>query len=211
MEYECSFQDPISGANYDFISLCSTASYDPLLYPYQLTVGDKTYVWNICGTAPTQCIPTWRVVANQGNAVQVFNDGSPSNTSTCTDVYGNPAACTANCELLAVGPPSITLYDPNNSGAGVNITHYGVRTLPGSDFPCDGIDPATGFAPKRTATQVLLCDPDSDFRIGWVREFSTCQYEIVMYTSKACPCYPSCFGRNCGPGEYSAHLRVDPA
>lgn len=199
MEYECTYRSPVDGSTYDFESLCQTGAYSPL-YPFQYTdASNRVYVWNVCGTAPSQCIPTWKVAYNGGSALQLFNDGSPDPGSNCTDVYGNPATCTQNCEMLSIGPPTLSSYDPTNPSAGVNITHPGVRTLAGSPFGCDGTDPTTGLAPVRRATQVMLCDSSTDFRMGWVRETSECSYEIVMYTSKACGCTPSCYGKNCGP------------
>jgi hypothetical protein len=39
-------------------------------------------------------------------------------------------------QVLGVGTPTITVMDPTNSGNGINITHYGVPSLPEDPFQC---------------------------------------------------------------------------
>lgn len=131
MEYECTFRtEDYTGARYDLEPMCSDLPFNQY-YPYQWTepgTGGKTYVWNVCGVAPTTCTPTYKVPYNGGSAMQIFND-QPDPNATCYDVYGNQAPCTGSCEVLSVGPPSITLYNPRNDFGGINISHPGVGTL----------------------------------------------------------------------------------
>jgi hypothetical protein len=129
-EYECVFQDKISNQwtnitfSFDLRPLCyAGASY------FVADNGGHNYSFSICGTSTYQCLPPWPDVYTTGVAVQYFGDVPVCNTSApaCRDYFGNPACCTADCQVLGVGPPLWQLQNPSNpETGGILVTHRGV-------------------------------------------------------------------------------------
>jgi hypothetical protein len=111
---------------------------------------------------------------------------------------GQQVPCTRACEVWGVGSPTFSLYDPSNSNGGVNITHTGVGTVANDNFRCP-FDPTTGGNRLRTVTISVICNPSAGIpQFQWIREYATCQYEIVVQSKSGCGCEPDCFGKNCG-------------
>lgn len=197
-EYECEYTSPDwMRAKYDLRPMCDASG---LWVANDINNANTTFYFSVCGVAQVDCLPwhQYPVEYQRGVAVQFFGDPPPPG-ATCTDKYtGQATNCTRDCEVLGYGPPIITLYDPSNSNAGVNVTHYGIPSLPTDNYQCP-FNPATGATIERHIRIAIKCDPSAGAGIvDYAREYSDCQYEVVMRSQYGCGCEPDCYGKNCG-------------
>ena len=125
-------------------------------YVYENTNRNETYYFQLCGVSNTKCTPVsgYPLEFERGVAIQFFGE-EPTGNENCTDKSGAPAPCTRNCEVLGTGVPVITTRDPASPFLGINVTHYGVPSLPTDPFKCP-IDPKVRaplpFLPSRLVT-----------------------------------------------------------
>lgn len=90
----------------------------------------------MCGNTKARCNPPgYAVEYHAGVAIQYFGE-PPAPGTNCTDNLGNAVVCTRDCEVLGIGVPTMKLYHPKNPYMGVNVTHYGVPSLPSDPFQC---------------------------------------------------------------------------
>ncbi len=143
----------------------------------------------MCGIVQEDCNPPYPVEYKRGAAIQFFGD-PPADGSNFT----------RDCEVIGVGPPMITLFDPNDSFNGINITHYGVPSVAGDPFRTCPFDPLTGAPAERQVTIALKCNPSAVInpKVISVGEWAPCKYEIILESYKGCGCEPNCNNMNCG-------------
>lgn len=109
---------------YDVKPLCTGAT------PYTAPLGPGNIQYQICGAANVDCVPDgYRVTYNRGNAVQFIDTKVPAN-KTCTTNAGVAQPCTANCEVIATGPPIITRAWPGRGVASLSMTRVTVYAHP---------------------------------------------------------------------------------
>lgn len=188
---------------FDFSGLCKFQ--DTIINDLQ----NHTYYLNVCGISHKKCNPQWDNTYQYGAAVQMWGDPPPCNLSDssgehCFDkLTGAKECCTRNCQVLGVGEPLWKPLDPVNPfDGGVSITHFGVPPSQSDPFSCPS-NPRTGQQEDRRVTYQIMCDPTmapNDVVPVFAGENVTqaCQYIIVLKSSNACGCAPSCDNRNCG-------------
>lgn len=147
----------------------------------------QNYVLNICGIAPSPCLPaTWTTKYEYGVAVQSW--GATPN-ATCKTPSGNPARCTADCNVLGVGAPDFSLIDASDASKGVQL-RYSAGTPSLSDpFWCP-FNPATGKQYSRNITYVISCNPNvHGAKLVSVTQSNTndCEYTADFESNAACP------------------------
>lgn len=186
-----------SGAQYDLRPLCNQAQ--PYVHTDAKT--NTTYNFEVCGNTKARCNPPgYAVEYHQGVAIQYFGE-QPAPGTNCTDNLGNSVVCTRDCEVLGIGVPKITLHHVKNPYMGVNLTHYGVPSLPSDPFQCP-FNAMTGAPQERQVTIVVKCNRQAIVKpiITYAGEepARSCKYVIVMESFYGCGCEPYCGGRNCG-------------
>ena len=198
-EYECQYVSSY-GYTWDLRGMCQESTG---YYRWDDMVTNESYVFQLCGNLqdPWSCVPldqTRQVQYSRGVAIQ-YDGAYPAPGQQCVNNLGYTVPCTRNCEVLGVGNPVFTPYDPANQARGLNATFIGVDALDGNVCPKDYVG-ATG---ERTVTIAVLCPTDGSLStvVQFVRELgpATCQYEIVVTSPFGCGLLPNCYGRNCGP------------
>ena len=187
------------GIQWDLSPLCAAGN------PYAINMSvavppDFTFMFQICGNLPANsCVPktsTRKVQYSRGVAVQYVGT-PPDPGAICTNNLGQPAPCTRDCEVLAVGTPTFVPFDLTDPAAGINSTYIGVDAIDGDACPRD----FTGASGERTLTIAVLCDQSGGQAtvVQSVREYATCQYELIVSSPAGCGLVPDCYNRNCGP------------
>lgn len=163
--------------NFSLGGLCTSAGYSA-------TDAQKhSYVLNICGYAPTPCLPVpWPTLYEYGVGVQSWGGPAPAG-STCTTPSGyNVTQCTADCEVLGVGSPEVTLIDPTAPSQGVKLRYTALYSSK-DPFWCLSRN-------YRQITYTIHCDPYMEgAMLVSVSQNSTnyCDYSALFVSSAACP------------------------
>jgi hypothetical protein len=174
---------PTSAFMYDLCPLCQPA----VDYTFAVPSTNLTFVLNVLGNVSAECLPQLYEARPSGAGV-VFFGPVPECTppGACTDAAGQPACCTANCEVIGLLPGSVTPLDAANPATGgVLIEYGGVSSSPSDPFQCP-YDPKTGLS-QRTLRMELECDPKAPSLAGLsVEEASTCVYKATGRAAAAC-------------------------
>lgn len=186
----CQYSVTVNGRSYhfDISSGCHSTDYTAVD-----GVGHR-YAANICGTASTACNPkSWTNTQIYGNAVQSWG-GTPSCNKTapeCNDPTqgGKAVCCTADCQLIDSGKPTIRLANPSNPlSGGLLVTHEGAQGSDSDPFWCD-FNEKTGVQFPRRATYHLMCDPSatSPVLMRTIQNATDdCRYSLFFKWAAAC-------------------------
>jgi hypothetical protein len=121
----CTYSLNVAGSSYsfNFRPLCNAVQ------DYQLNdaVG-HTYYANICGKASQNCLPAgWFNQYEYGVTIQTWGTAPEPCDKHCEECNAQgvctPACCTADCQVIAVGAPTIGLVVPGDITKGVVLTY----------------------------------------------------------------------------------------